>query len=176
MRPWNGDPYDYERRLASGTEPLVILAEEHSGQVPLEAREQIEARFKDGGLNLLVCTMTLELGVDLGQLLSVILRNVPPRPSNYAQRAGRAGRREERVALIVTFAGGTPHDSYYYARPGRPSGVIEGASRARRMSSERRSFSSSAARESCVAMTRRHDETAGRLRGGCPVPEQWVFR
>jgi len=117
MRPWNGDPDDYERRLAFGTEPLVILAEEHSGQVPLEARQDIEARFKNGDLNLLVCTMTLELGVDLGQLLSVILRNVPPRPSNYAQRAGRAGRREERVALIVTFAGGMPHDSYYYARP-----------------------------------------------------------
>jgi ATP-dependent helicase YprA (DUF1998 family) len=117
MRPWNGDPRDYERQLASGDEPLVINAEEHSGQVPLETREQIEARFKDGDLNLLVCTMTLELGVDLGQLLAVILRNVPPRPSNYAQRAGRAGRREERVALIVTFAGGLPHDSYYYARP-----------------------------------------------------------
>ena len=43
MRPWNVDPDDYERRLASGTEPLVILAEEHSGQVPLEAREEIEA-------------------------------------------------------------------------------------------------------------------------------------
>ena len=118
MRPWNGDPDDYERRLASVAEPVVILAEEHSGQVPLEARQEIEERFKTGGLNLLVCTMTLELGVDLGQLLSVILRNVPPRPSNYAQRAGRARCREERVALIVTFAGGMPHDSYnYYAHP-----------------------------------------------------------
>jgi ATP-dependent helicase YprA (DUF1998 family) len=117
LLPWDGGPGDYERQLASGNDPLVINAEEHSGQVPLETREQIEARFKDGNLNLLVCTMTLELGVDLGQLLAVILRNVPPKPSNYAQRAGRAGRREERVALIVTFAGGLPHDSYYYARP-----------------------------------------------------------
>jgi hypothetical protein len=117
VQPWDGDPGDHERQLACGDEPLVVRAEEHSGQVPLEAREDIEERFKRGDLNLLVCTMTLELGVDLGQLLAVILRNVPPRPSNYAQRAGRAGRREERVALIVTFAGTMPHDSYYYARP-----------------------------------------------------------
>ncbi|NGM14212.1 DEAD/DEAH box helicase [Verrucosispora sioxanthis] len=117
VQPWDGDPSDHERQLACGDDPLVVKAEEHSGQVPLEMREQIEERFKTGDLNLLVCTMTLELGVDLGQLLAVILRNVPPRPSNYAQRAGRAGRREERVALIVTFAGTMPHDSYYYARP-----------------------------------------------------------
>lgn len=117
VQSWDGDPTDHERQLACGDEPLVVKAEEHSGQVPLETREQIEERFKTGDLNLLVCTMTLELGVDLGQLLAVILRNVPPRPSNYAQRAGRAGRREERVALIVTFAGTMPHDSYYYARP-----------------------------------------------------------
>lgn len=117
MQPWQGDRDDHERLLAASDAPLVVKPEEHSGQVPLENREDIEERFKDGDLNLLVCTMTLELGVDLGQLLAVILRNVPPRPSNYAQRAGRAGRREERVALIVTFAGGMPHDSYYYARP-----------------------------------------------------------
>ena len=118
MSPWSGDPDDHERLLATTPEPVVILPAEHSGQVPLETREAIEDRFKDGELNVLVCTMTLELGVDLGQLLSVILRNVPPRPSNYAQRAGRAGRREERVALIVTFAGsGLPHDAYYYAHP-----------------------------------------------------------
>lgn len=117
MEPWQDNPDDYERKLAEGRDPLAVTAEEHSGQVPLEQREDIEERFKNGELNLLVCTMTLELGVDLGQLLSVVLRNVPPRPSNYAQRAGRAGRREERVALIVTYAGGMPHDSYYYRRP-----------------------------------------------------------
>lgn len=117
MRPWQVQDEDYERSLADGHDPLMISAEEHSGQIPLADRERIEERFKNGDLNLLVCTMTLELGVDLGQLLAVVLRNVPPRPSNYAQRAGRAGRREERVALIVTFAGGMPHDSYYYLRP-----------------------------------------------------------
>ncbi|MGY2031348.1 DEAD/DEAH box helicase [Nocardia gipuzkoensis] len=117
MEPWQHNPDDYERKLAEGHDPLAVTAEEHSGQIPLTQREDIEERFKNGELNLLVCTMTLELGVDLGQLLAVVLRNVPPRPSNYAQRAGRAGRREERVALIVTYAGGMPHDSYYYRRP-----------------------------------------------------------
>ncbi|GAA1966291.1 DEAD/DEAH box helicase [Catenulispora subtropica] len=117
LQPWSGDADDYERQLADSREPLQVKAEEHSGQVPLEIREGIEERFKNSELNLLVCTMTLELGVDLGQLLAVVLRNVPPRASNYAQRAGRAGRREERVALVVTFAGTMPHDSYYYQRP-----------------------------------------------------------
>lgn len=69
--------------------------------------------------------------MDLGQLVAVILRNVPPKPSNYAQRAGRAGRREERVALVVTFAGGLPHDSYY----ARPVEMIRGAIRPRGSSS-----------------------------------------
>jgi hypothetical protein len=117
MEPGQDNADDYERKLAEGRDSLAVIAEEHSGQVPLEQRENIEERFKIGELNVLVCTMTLELGVDLGQLLAVVLRNVPPRPSNYAQRAGRAGRREERVALIVTYAGGLPHDTYYYRRP-----------------------------------------------------------
>ncbi|MGI8810544.1 MAG: DEAD/DEAH box helicase [Acidimicrobiales bacterium] len=117
LAPWSGDPDDHEWRLASGREPFDIAVEEHSGQVSPDARAKIEDRFKAGDLNLLVCTQTLELGVDLGQLLAVVLRNVPPRPSNYAQRAGRAGRREERVALVVTFAGTMPHDAYHYERP-----------------------------------------------------------
>ncbi len=117
VEAWAGDPDDHEWRLACGGEPLAVAAAEHSGQVPAEAREQIEQDLEAGTLNLLVCTQTLELGVGLGQLLAVVLRNVPPRPSNYAQRAGRAGRREERVALVVTFAGGLPHDLYYYEHP-----------------------------------------------------------
>jgi hypothetical protein len=115
--PFTGDRNDYDLRQFTLGAPLRVEVAEHSGQVSDVEREKAEEQFKDGRTNVLVCTQTLELGVDLGQLLALVLRNVPPRPSNYAQRAGRAGRRKERVALVATFAQGMPHDTYFYERP-----------------------------------------------------------
>ncbi len=103
-------------------EAVPVRAEEHSGQVEGEERREIELRFRDGEdpLNVLVCTPTMELGIDIGHLNAVTLRNVPPSPSNYAQRAGRAGRSGQ-PALITVFAGvGSsrgPHDQYFYRFP-----------------------------------------------------------
>jgi ribosomal protein L40E len=117
VEPFAGEPENYDLLQFTTGEPLRVEVAEHSGQVPDEDRMTAEERFKDGRTNVLVCTQTLELGVDLGQLLALVLRNIPPRPSNYAQRAGRAGRRKERVALVAAFAQGMPHDSYFYERP-----------------------------------------------------------
>ncbi len=91
---------------------------EHSGQVDQDRREVIEQEFKeaDGDYNCIVCTPTLELGVDIGQLEMALMRNVPPTPANYAQRAGRAGRRH-RIAVVIDYCGTSPHDRYYFARP-----------------------------------------------------------
>lgn len=97
-------------------EPVTIKVAEHSGQIPNEKREHYENQFKRGNLNVLVCTPTLELGIDIGELSSILLRNIPPSPSNYAQRAGRAGRKTG-IALSVAYTRGTPHDSYFYERP-----------------------------------------------------------
>jgi len=78
----------------------MVSAEEHTAQVPGEERNRIENEFKSerGATNCLVATPTLELGVNIGALDMALMRNVPPRPSNYWQRAGRAGR-EARMAV-----------------------------------------------------------------------------
>ena len=91
---------------------------EHSGQVEKDDRERIEDEFRkdEGGVNCIVCTPTLELGVDIGQLEMALMRNVPPTPANYAQRAGRAGRRH-RIAVVMDYCGTSPHDRYYFERP-----------------------------------------------------------
>ncbi len=106
-----------------------IKAEEHSGQVSGEDRRKIEIDFRDplNPLNVLICTPTMELGIDIGHLSAVMLRNIPPSPSNYAQRSGRAGRSGQ-PSLITVFAGvgaaRGPHDQYFYRFPEK---MISGA-------------------------------------------------
>lgn len=100
-----------------GRELVGIEAREHTAQVPYEAREEREQRFREGRLPLLFCSPTMELGVDIAELNVVNLRNVPPNPANYAQRSGRAGRSGQ-PALIYTYCSiGSPHDQYFFRRP-----------------------------------------------------------
>ena len=116
-------PSAYFRALYA--EPWFALppqAAAHTAQVPARDRVRREARFRDpkSPLAVLVATPTLELGVDIGALANVYLRNVPPSPANYAQRSGRAGRRGQ-PALVQVFAGQGyrrgPHDQYFYRHP-----------------------------------------------------------
>ncbi len=96
----------------------MVNAEEHTAQVPGEIREKIEQDFKSrhGRVNCLVATPTLEMGVNIGALDMALMRNVPPKPANYWQRAGRAGR-EERMAVVVTYCGPLRHDRYFFDDP-----------------------------------------------------------
>lgn len=105
---------------------IQVTPHEHSGQLDGQARQQYEDAFRKGEVNVLVCTPTLELGVDIGDLPTVMMRNIPPSPANYAQRSGRAGR-AERIALITAFAQHRGHDSYYYDKP---ADMIRGVVRA----------------------------------------------
>lgn len=98
----------------------MIRPREHSAQVPAATRTNTEQHFKGKGdaVNCLVCTPTLELGVDIGQLDSVLMRNVPPLPANYFQRAGRAGRRH-RMSVNLTYARPASHDRAFFEDPGK---------------------------------------------------------
>lgn len=110
------EPRDYDLVSLENAETFV-MAEEHTAQVPTDQRDDIERAFKKGeGVNCLVATPTLELGVDIGALDMVLLRNVPPRSENYWQRAGRAGRRN-RMALIYTYVRSNPHDLHFFDNP-----------------------------------------------------------
>jgi hypothetical protein len=98
----------------------MIRPREHSAQVPAATRTNTEQHFKGKGeaVNCLVCTPPLELGVDIGQLDSVLMRNVPPLPANYFQRAGRAGRRH-RMSVNLTYARPASHDRAFFEDPGK---------------------------------------------------------
>lgn len=114
---------EHYRHLYTTLTPSGMRVEEHTGQLETERARQFQQDFLDGKLNALSCTTTFELGVDLGDVKAVLMRNVPPSPANYVQRAGRAGRRASTPALVVTFARRRSHDLYHFQEPMR---LIEG--------------------------------------------------
>jgi hypothetical protein len=83
---------------------------EHSAQQPARRLGSYEREFKAGYLNLLSCSTTMEMGVDIGGISVVAMNNVPPHPANYLQRAGRAGRRSETRSVALTVCKNNPHD------------------------------------------------------------------
>lgn len=112
----NPDDYDL---MVLDQQFSLLRPEEHSAQVPNDKRERLERAFKSetsNWVNTIVATPTLEMGVDIGGLDSILMRNVPPLPSNYWQRAGRAGRRY-RMAVNLTYARNASHDRAYFEEP-----------------------------------------------------------
>lgn len=105
------------RRLYRAMRPVALSAEEHTAQwTPAEAAN-IQARFTNGDVNVLSCSTTFELGVDVGELQAVLMRNVPPTTANYVQRAGRAGRRTDSTAFVLTYAQRRSHDFTHFRDP-----------------------------------------------------------
>ena len=100
-----------------------MRVEEHTAQLKASKASSLQDEFVRGEVNVLSCSTTFELGVDVGEVQAVLLRNVPPGPANYIQRAGRAGRRTDSAALVVTFAQRRNHDLYYFQEP---ASLIEG--------------------------------------------------
>lgn len=122
LKPWPTAEVDgnrYVQRIRK-RDHRPLHAGEHTAQITGDDRIELEKNFKapagESPTNVLACSPTLEMGIDVGQLDAVVLRNVPPRPDNYAQRGGRAGRRN-RVGIVVGYTRRTPHDEYFYDKP-----------------------------------------------------------
>ncbi len=113
--------WGYFGRLYAAGDLRRIFAEEHTGLLDRRERERVEQEFKASArrpwfANLLSCTPTLEMGIDVGDLSAAVLCSVPPAQANYLQRIGRAGRRDGN-AFVLTVAGARPHDQYFFAEP-----------------------------------------------------------
>lgn len=83
---------------------------EHSAQLDQPMLQAYEAGFKSGKINVLSCSTTMEMGVDIGQIEAVILTNAPPSIANYKQRIGRAGRGGQSISLGLTICKDRPLD------------------------------------------------------------------
>jgi ATP-dependent helicase YprA (DUF1998 family) len=88
---------------------------EHSAQQPAATLHEYEKFFKQGRVNILSCSTTMEMGIDIGGISQVAMNNVPPHPANYLQRAGRAGRRREARSLAMTLCKANPLDQAVFA-------------------------------------------------------------
>ena len=121
---------DYYRYLATQlVPPFRFHVEELTGQTDREDGRRRQARFQDifleeeipvvDGIDMLSVTTTMEAGVDIGSLSSVVMSNMPPMRFNYQQRVGRAGRRGNPISYSLTICRGRSHDDFYFAHPDR---------------------------------------------------------
>lgn len=99
---------------------LYYRTAEHSAQQSSNRLNEYEELFKKGKINVLNCSTTMEMGVDIGGISAVVMNNVPPHPANYLQRAGRAGRSKESRAISYTLCKGNPHDQQVFENPKWP--------------------------------------------------------
>lgn len=118
------------------TPPMVLIAAEHTAQLNAALSDEVfskaeehELLFQDVDLgpdergrdrpaiDVLSCTTTMEVGIDIGSLSGVSLRNMPPARANYQQRAGRAGRRGNALATVTAFGSADSHDEHHFTHP-----------------------------------------------------------
>lgn len=115
---------DHYASLFTSLKMQAMEVQEHTAQWTAPHASKVQDEFVDGRVNALSCSTTFELGVDVGEVQAVFLRNMPPSAANYVQRAGRAGRRADSAALVVTFAQRRSHDLTHFDDPSR---MVDGA-------------------------------------------------
>lgn len=112
---------NYYQQVYNRTLSPRVYAHEHTGLLERKDRENLEKDFREhphsNSVNVLAATSTLEMGIDIGDLNVMGNTSVPPKPSNFLQRTGRAGRKEG-SALVLNYAHASqPHDMYYFIYP-----------------------------------------------------------
>lgn len=100
-----------------GEKMKSLQMREHTAQLSRDCQTKYQQAFVDGKLNALSCSTTFEMGVDVGGLETVYMRDIPPGPANYVQRAGRAGRAAHTAAYVLTYAKLSSHDFTFYNEP-----------------------------------------------------------
>jgi len=110
---------NHYRLLYEAELPGLLRVEEHTAQLDKEKAREFQREFREGKIHVLSCSTTFELGVDLGDLDTIFLRNVPPEAFNYAQRVGRSGRRSGHPGFAITYCKRVPHDLYHFSEPQR---------------------------------------------------------
>ena len=115
--PSNNLELNHYRYLYETNFPGSFRVEEHTAQLDKEEAREYQKDFREGKISVLSCSTTFELGVDLGDLDTIFLRNVPPEAFNYAQRVGRSGRRSGFPGFAVTYCKRSPHDLYHFSDP-----------------------------------------------------------
>ena len=111
---------NYYRRLYRSDRIRRVVTQEHTGLLDRATRERVETAFKNGtnatDPNVLTCTPTLELGIDIGEMSAVALASLPRSTASYLQRVGRAGRSTGNALVVATVPSG-PRDLYYFSDP-----------------------------------------------------------
>lgn len=107
----------YYSNLFADRKLIPMVSKEHTAQLSAKTAGDYQKGFEEGRINVLSCSTTFEMGVDVGELEATFQRNVPPETSNYIQRAGRAGRRTSSAAFSVTFSRRSSHDMTFYQNP-----------------------------------------------------------
>lgn len=121
-RPFDPTQANIVARWVAGSHTpkfTTLKSEEHTAQINKDVAKIIEEDFRAAGVNLLSSTTTFEMGINIGDLQKILLRNAPPTSANYVQRVGRSGRGEDKNAICVTVCRRTKYDADAWSNPAR---------------------------------------------------------
>jgi len=116
------DPHEemkdnHYKNLYQSMQISKMKIKEHTAQLSTKTAKEYQEQFIKKEINVLSCSTTFEMGVDVGELETVFMKNMPPTPANYIQRAGRSGRKKDSAAYALTYCRLSSHDLTYFNKP-----------------------------------------------------------